>query len=183
MPRITPLPTIEAAPAAAQPLLTAVRQQLGAVPNLFRTVAHGPAALAGYLGLHGALQGGVLTPALRERIALAVAEINGCGYCLSAHAMLAGRAGLDAAEIAAARAGGSSDAKSDVAVRFAAKLVMERGHVGAHDVEALRAAGFDDGAIVEIVAHVALNTLTNYMNEVAGTPIDFPLAPGVARAA
>jgi alkylhydroperoxidase family enzyme len=65
--------------------------------------------------------------------------------------------------------------KADAALRFAVKVVRERGHVSDADVAALRAAGFDDGQIVEIVLHVALNTLTNYVNEVAKTEIDFPV--------
>src|SRR5271163_2206283 len=89
MPRITALATIEASPAASQPLLEGVKKQLGSVPNLFRTVANSPAALQGYLGLNAALAKGRLSAATRERIALTVAEINGCGYCLAAHGYLA----------------------------------------------------------------------------------------------
>ncbi len=83
MSRIT-IPAREAAPAASKPLLDAVEKQLGVVPNLFRLVALSPAALQGFLGLNGAL-GKALDVRTRERIALAVAQINGCDYCLSAH--------------------------------------------------------------------------------------------------
>jgi uncharacterized peroxidase-related enzyme len=167
--------SIDAAPVAARPLLQAVEKQLGSVPNLFRVVSHSPAALEGYLGLSGALGKGRLEPKTRERIALAVAQINGCGYCLAAHSYL-GRhiAKLDDAEILANRHGRSDDAKADAAVRFAVAIVRERGHVGADAVVAVKAAGYDEGQIIEIVAHVALNTLTNYVNEVAGTDVDFP---------
>ena len=171
-----PLPaSIDAAPAASRPLLEGVRKMLGSVPNLFRLTANSPAALEGYLALSGALAKDSLTPQTRERIALAVAEINGCDYCLSAHSYLARNlAKLDEAEIAANRDGGSSDPKADVAVRFAAKLVHERGQVSGADVSSVKMAGYTDAEIVEIVAHVALNTLTNYLNEALDTPIDFP---------
>lgn len=177
-----PTPTsIEAAPAASQPLLHAVKQQLGVVPNLFRLVANSPAALEGYVGLIGALGKGVLAAATRERIALAVAEINGCSYCLSAHTYLGQHAArLDDAEIAANRRGGSNDPKADAAVRFAAKIVRERGHVTEGDLRAVKSAGYDDAQVIEIVLHVALNTWTNYINEVAKTEIDFPVAPALA---
>ncbi|MBX9911951.1 MAG: carboxymuconolactone decarboxylase family protein [Beijerinckiaceae bacterium] len=167
--------SVEAAPEAARPLLAAVEKLLGSVPNLFRVVANSPAALEGYLGLSAALGKGALDARTRERIALAVAQVNGCGYCLAAHSYL-GRnlAKLDDAEILANRKGGSNDAKADAAVRFAAAVATQRGHVGADAVETVRAAGYSDGELVEIVAHVALNTLTNYVNEVAGTVIDFP---------
>lgn len=182
MSRIPTPATIEAAPEASRPLLEAVRKQIGSVPNLFRLVAQSPASLEGYLGLNGALGKGALPAATRERIALAVAEINGCSYCLSAHAHI-GRtfAHLDDAEIAANRAGGSNDPKADAAVRFAAKVARERGHVSETDLAALKLAGYSDAQAIEVVLHVALNTWTNYVNEVFKTDIDFPLVS--ARAA
>ena len=181
MSRLTIPATIETAPAASQPLLNAVKKQIGLAPNLFRLVANSPAALEGYVSLSGALAKGTLPAATRERIALAVAEINGCNYCLSAHTYLGQHvAKLDGAEMAANRNGGSNDAHADAAVRFAAQVARERGHVGDADVAAVKRAGYDDAQIVEIVQHVALNTWTNYINEVAQTEIDFPV---VARKA
>lgn len=85
MSRIATAASIEASPAASQPLLQAVQKQLGSVPNLFRVVGNSPAALEGYLGLDGALAKGKLDARTRERTALAVAEINGRGYCLATH--------------------------------------------------------------------------------------------------
>jgi uncharacterized peroxidase-related enzyme len=184
MSRIHTPESIEAATAAAQPLLHAVKKQLGIVPNLFRVVANSPAALEGYLGLNGALAKGTLDAGTRERIALAVAEIDGCDYCLAAHTYLGKNlAKLDDAEIAANREGSSNDAKAAAAVRFAVKIVRERGHIGDADLAEVRNAGFDDAQIIEIVLHVALNTLTNYVNEVAGTQIDFPAVAPARKAA
>jgi uncharacterized peroxidase-related enzyme len=175
MSRINIPATVDAAPAAAQPLLNGVKAKLGSVPNLFRLLAVSPAALEGYLGLSGALGKGSLDARTRERIALAVAEFNGCGYCTSAHAFI-GRnmAGLTDAEIAANRNCDSTDARAAAAVKFAVKMVEARGQVSDVDVAAIRLAGYADAEIVEIVLHVALNTLTNYVNEVAETAIDFP---------
>ena len=176
MSRIPTPATIDAVPAAAQPLLQAVHKQLGTVPNLFRLVAASPAALEGYLGLSGALAKGALPAPTRERIALAVAEVNGCSYCLSAHAYLGKHlAKLDDAEIAANRQGVSNDPKADAAVRFAVAVAQARGHVGDDTLRAVKAAGYDDAQVIEIVLHVALNTWTNYVNEVAQTDIDFPI--------
>ncbi len=168
-------PTVDQAPARAQPLLAAVHKQLGVVPNLFRIVANSPAALEAYLGFSGALGHGELPAATRERIALAVAEVNGCDYCLSAHTYL-GRnlARFDDAEITANRSGASNDLKADAAVRFAAKLARARGQVNETDIGAVKLAGYSDAAIVEIIAHVALNVFTNYVNEALKTEIDFP---------
>ena len=176
MSRIRTPASIEAAPAASQPLLEGVKKQLGFVPNLFRLVSNSTAALEGYLGLSAALGKGSLPAATRERIALAVAEINGCSYCLSVHTYLGKHlAKLDDAEITANRNGASNDPKADAAVRFAAKVTQSRGHVSDDDVRAVKLAGYDDAQVVEIVLHVALNTWTNYINEVAKTEIDFPV--------
>ena len=175
MSRINIPATVETAPAAAQPSLNGVKAKLGSVPNLFRLLAVSPAGLEGYLGLSGALGKGLLDARTRERIALAVAEFNGCGYCTSAHAFI-GRnmAGLSDAEIAANRNGSSTDERAAAAVRFAIKVVEARGHVSDAEVAAVRVAGYSDAELIEIVLHVALNTLTNYVNEVAETTIDFP---------
>jgi len=176
MSRIPTPATIDDAPAASRPLLEAVKKQLGVAPNLFRLVANSPAALEGYLGLSGALGKGALPAPTRERIALTVAEINGCSYCLSAHTYLGKNlAKLDDAEITANRRGASNDPKADAAVRFAAKVVHERGHVSEDDVRAVKFAGYDDAQLIEIVLHVALNTWTNYINEVTKTDVDFPV--------
>ena len=181
MTRIATPATIADAPLAAQPLLEAVKKQIGSVPNLFRVVSNSPAALEGYLGLSGALGKGKLPAATRERIALAVAEINGCTYCLSAHSYMGKTlAKLDDAEILANRHGHSNDAKADAALQFAAQVTKARGHVGDADLAAVKLAGYDDAQIVEIVLHVALNTWTNYLNEVARTVVDFPVAAALA---
>lgn len=176
MSRIPTPATISDAPAAAQPALEAVKKQLGSVPNLFRLVANSPAALEGYLGMMGALSKGSLPAPTRERIALAIGEINGCSYCLSAHTYLGKHlAKLDDAEITANRNGASNDPVADAAVHFAVKVAQARGHIGEDDLRAVKAAGYDDAQVIEIVQHVALNVWTNYINEVAKTDIDFPV--------
>jgi alkylhydroperoxidase family enzyme len=86
----------------------------------------------------------------------------------------AGRLTVGSSLIGAIRSGASNDLKANAAVHFAVK-VNARGHVSDTDIAAVKAAGFDDAQVVEIVLHVALNTLTNYVNEVAKTEIDFPV--------
>lgn len=169
------IPAREDALDATRPLLDAVEKQLGVVPNLFRLVGLSPAALTGMLGLSGALAR-TLDVKTRERIALAVAQVNGCDYCLSAHTYLGlNLAKIDGAEIALNRAGASSDPRAHAAVRFAARVAELRGKVPDADLEAVKAAGFTDAQIIEIVALVAENVLTNFVNNVAETDIDFPV--------
>jgi AhpD family alkylhydroperoxidase len=140
-----------------------------------KVVGNSPAALEGYLSLNGALAKGKLNVKLRESIALAVAEFNGCDYCLSAHDYL-GRnvAKLSQGEIDAARIGFSDNNYDNAALHFARRVAESRGRVSDADLATLRAAGFDEAGVIEIVVTVALNVLTNYVNNVAQTDIDFP---------
>lgn len=181
MSRIHTPASIHDAPAASKGSLEAVNSLLGSVPNLFRIVANSPQTLEGYLGLNGALGKGSLSAQTRERIALAVAQINGCNYCLAAHNYPGTNlAKLSKAEIEAARRGTSSDAKAAAAVGFAVKITNNRGTVSVGDLQAVRDAGYSDAEIVEIIGNVALNTLTNYINETLGTEIDFPVVDTLA---
>ena len=169
-------PAVAETPAASLPLLEGVKKQLGVVPNLFRVISNSPAALQGHLDLHGALSKGKLSGATRERIAIAVAELDGCDYCLSAHTYIGKNLlKLDDAELAANREGTSNDPKADAVVRFATAVVRKRGRVNDDDIRAVKLAGYDDAAVVEIVQNVALNIWTNYLNEVAQTEVDFPV--------
>jgi uncharacterized peroxidase-related enzyme len=173
MPRITPLDPASATGKAKQ-LLDAVQAKLGLTPNLMKTLATAPAALEGYLNFSGALAGGGLDAKFREQIALAVAQANSCEYCLAAHTALGSLAGLQADEIAASRSSRSSDARRDAGLKFAQAIVVQRGGVSDAAVNKVRTAGFSDGEITEIVANVALNIYTNYVNHVAQTSVDFP---------
>ncbi|KAA0695441.1 carboxymuconolactone decarboxylase family protein [Neorhizobium sp. P12A] len=171
-----PIPaTIEAAPEASRVTLEAIRKQIGALPNVFRMMSTSPAVLEAYTGLTGPLGKGKLDKKIRERIALAIAQKNGCGYCLAAHTYTGTHVTkLTVEEIAAARRGGSSEPRADAAVKFAVSVAESRGSVSDEEVKSMKIAGFDDGELLEIVANVAANTFTNYMNEVFKTDIDFP---------
>jgi uncharacterized peroxidase-related enzyme len=169
------IPARDDVPEASRPILDAVHKQLGVVPNMFRLIAQSPAALQGFAANNGALNR-TLDVKTRERIALAVAQVNGCDYCLSAHSYLGlNLAKITPEEIALNRRGTSGDTKANAAVVFAAKIVRERGHIGDADVQAVRDAGFTDGQIVEILAVTAENIFTNLLNIVADTDIDFPV--------
>jgi len=182
MSRIVPLAPADATGSAAD-LLSAVQNAFGAVPNLFRVAARAPGALQGLLQLNAALGQGSLKLREREAIALAVAEANGCDYCLSAHSVLGAQAGLGSAEIALARQGKSADARLDALLRLATTLVHARGHASDEQIAAARAAGLGDAELVEVVGSVVFNLFTNYLNLLAETPIDFPVVrAGIAHA-
>lgn len=150
-----------------------IKSAFGVVPNMFKAVANSPAALASMWGSFGAL-GGRLGAKLGEQIAVAIADRNNCSYCLAAHTVLGRKAGASARDMADAQAGHSSDPRAQAALAFALKVVDARADIAAANVDALRTAGFDDGEVVEIIAHVALNLFTNYVNVALDVPVDFP---------
>ncbi|ABS66221.1 carboxymuconolactone decarboxylase family protein [Xanthobacter versatilis] len=180
------IPALDPATATgkAKDLLAAVAAKFGATPNLFKVAARSPASLEALIGLSGALGGGALPAKIRESLAIAVAEVNGCDYCLSAHSLIGKGAGLSDADISQARSGRATDGKAEAALAFARAVVASRGKVSDGDLSQARQAGLGDGDIVEIVAHVAMNIFTNYLNNVAETEIDFPVVrSGAPRAA
>ena len=162
------------APAASQPLLAQIQQAFGATPNMFKAVANSPAALQSMWAAFGALGKGTLGARLGEQIAVAIANRNRCEYCLAAHTVLGQKAGASSAEMSAAQVGQSGDARTAAALAFALKVVEQRAQIADSDVVSLREAGFGDEQIVEIMAHVALNLFTNYINVALDIPVDFP---------
>jgi uncharacterized peroxidase-related enzyme len=150
----------------------------GRVPPMIRALANSPAALGAFLRFGAELANGTLTPALRERIALAVAAANDCAPCLATHTMLGAEAGLSPEELAAARAGRSADPTAQAVLSFALAALRGTGHVAPEALAALRAAGFGDDAAMEILATVNINVFTNAVNHLAGTtPADGAPAP------
>ena len=144
------------------------------IPNFLKTVARSPAAGMAYVLAEGALADGQLSERQREQIALAVAEINGSKYCLQAHARLGSKAGLSGDEIQSARRAAAPDPKADQMLRFTQAMVLQRGEIKDEDLSALRQAGFSDAELIEIVANIALNIFTNYLNILSKTEPDCP---------
>ena len=176
MARITQI-SPEAASGRAKELLEAVKGKLGLIPNMTRAMANAPAVLDGYLELSGALSKGTLPAKAREQIAIAVAQANGCDYCVAAHSAVGRMVGLTVDQIRDSRLGTAVEPKADALIQFARKVVDARGGVGDADLDEVRAAGFDDAAIAEVVANVALHVFTNYFNRMAETDLDFPKVP------
>lgn len=173
MPRISPLAAGDG-DAATQTTLSAVKAKLGMVPNLFATFARAPAALNGYLALSDALGKGRLSARQREIIALVVAQTNACQYCLSAHTALGKGVGLSDSAVLDARAGRATDPLDQALATLAQRIVSQRGVLTDQEVAAARSAGISDELLLEVIANVALNVLTNYTNHIAATDVDFP---------
>jgi uncharacterized peroxidase-related enzyme len=158
----------------AKDLLDAVKGKLGLVPNMTKVMATSPAVLEAYLGFSGALAGGLLDAKTREQLALLTAQENHCDYCLSAHTAIGKMVGLNKEQIVASREGHGSSPKTTAALTFARRVLEAKGQINDAGLAAVREAGFSEGEIAEILAHVALNVFTNYFNVAAEVEIDFP---------
>ncbi len=181
MPRISPVnPAVATGDTAT--LLAETKAAFGGTPNLFTTAAHAPSALREMLALFSSLGSSSLGPKVGELVAMAVAQANGCSYCLSAHTAIGGLHGLDAAALSAARRGASPDSKTEAILRLALAIVDRRGKIDDAALATARAHGVSDAEVVDVVAHVALNVFTNYLNNVAQTDIDFPVVASEAAA-
>jgi uncharacterized peroxidase-related enzyme len=174
MPRIHPVDSATATGAAADQL-AATKKLFGSTPNMFATAAQSPATLAAMNGFFAALGKSPLGGKVGEQIAIAVAQSNGCEYCLSAHTAIGGMHGVSAANLASARSGHSDDPKAQAAISLALDIVRTKGRVSDATLAAARVSGLGDSEIVEVVGHVALNIFTNYLNNLAGTDVDFPV--------
>ena len=158
----------------AKDLLAKVQASFGMTPNMMKVMAHSPATLGAYLQFAGTLGGGALPKALREQVALAVAGVNACTYCASAHTAIGAGMGVSAEEARANLLGNSADTKVKAALTFARSLVAKRGRLEARDIAAVTAVGYSQSEVVELIGHVALNIFTNYFNLAVATDVDFP---------
>lgn len=158
----------------ARKVLDSVKGTFGMVPMMARTMAQSGAVVAGWAALSDALAEGVLGARTGELIALAVAQANACNYCLAAHTAIGGLAGLTPEEKLEARRGRAADPREAGAIRLALAILETRGGVSDDALAAARATGLTDEEVAEVLAHVALNVLTNYFNRLADPDIDFP---------
>ncbi|MEP2276185.1 MAG: carboxymuconolactone decarboxylase family protein [Reichenbachiella sp.] len=166
----------EQASGKTKELFEGINSKLGTVPNMMRTMGNSSAVLEGYLNLSGALAKGALGGKMGELIAMTVAEANACNYCLSAHAFIGEKmVSLNRSDLMSARVASHTDSRTKAGLEFAKTLVEKKGVTNDADVDTVRNAGYSEGEIVEIIAHVALNVFTNYMNNTANTEVDFPL--------
>jgi uncharacterized peroxidase-related enzyme len=160
---------------AVKTTLDAVNAALGVTPNVFHVAANSSATLRGLVQLNGSLASGTLDAGTREAIAIAVAQEDGCDYCLSAHAYLGKAAGLSDGDLFLARNAKASESKRNAVLRLADSILRNRGRLAVNELADAKISGISDEEIVEVVGHVALNVFTNYLNVLADTDIDFPV--------
>ena len=180
MQRIAPM-EFDAAPEKSKPILEQIKKAFGAVPNIFATMAHSPATLKSVMSLVGDLSQGELAGIAHEAIGLRISELNGCEYCTAAHTQLAIKAGATEEDTLQYRQGISPDPKLQAMLSITSAMVETKGKVCDQAIAEAKAVGVTDSMLCEIVAIIALFTLTNYFNELVQTELDFPAVKSLSQ--
>jgi len=163
----------DTAPTASRPILENIEGAWGRIPNLHRLLAESPATLETYGTAFAAFEASSFTPLERQLVYLAVSVGNECEYCTVAHARLARAAGLDADSIAALREARALDEpRLEALRRFADAIVAARGRVAPEETASFLAAGYTRAQVLEVILAVAVKTISNYVDHVAGVPLD-----------
>jgi AhpD family alkylhydroperoxidase len=174
-----PVLSYDDAPAESKVLLDKLKAAVGRIPNLYAAQAHSPIGLGAKLNLDGELSKGIFSGLPKEVIALAVAEVNGCDYCLAAHTAIAKMRGASEVETLNFRRGMSEDEKLSALAALSREIVETHGYPSQATLERFFAVGYDHAALVELLGLVALNIWNNYTNHIAQTPVDFPAVPNL----
>ncbi|MFJ3486042.1 carboxymuconolactone decarboxylase family protein [Pseudomonas sp. NPDC090202] len=175
MPRFTSIPAEQATGATAE-IYTAIKKNLGKVPNAYATLASlSPAALQVMLAADKALSGGPLSKPDQETVKLVISELAGCDYCVAAHSMVGKLVGLTPDAMHRLREGqATGDSKRDALVAFVRYLALNPGTLPAEQVQALQEAGYSGEDIVHIGLAISVITFTNVFNRINDTLVDFP---------
>ena len=163
----------ESAPEGSKATLAAVNRANGFTPNLFRALANSPSTLNGFAALLEANDGGTLSPAERQIVQLTASVENQGEYCVAGHSAFAAKIGMPDETVMAIREGRQlADKRYRGLVDFTRALVRNRGHVTADDKAAFEASGFSPDQMFEVIAGVALKTITNFVGGVFDLPLD-----------
>ena len=176
-------PTREEVSTESQQIFDNLKAQVGMVPNLYATIGYSSNALGSYLAFQGAQAKGAFSTKEREAVFLAVSEVNGCQYCLAAHTALGKMNGFSEEETIALRAGTIEDKKLNVIVRLAAEITKSHGRPSQELLGEFFELGYDEGALIDLVALVADKTLANYVHNITQIDIDFPKVQPLAESA
>jgi len=169
------IPTREQVSPANQTIFDNLKKGLGFVPNLYATFAYSDTALGNYVTFQTAKSS--LKAKEREVINLVVSQVNDCRYCQSAHTVLGKMNGFTDEQIIELRKGTASfDAKLDALVKLAKAITVTHGRPDEALLDNFFAAGYNEGNLVDVVLVVGDKIISNYLNNITNTPIDFPVA-------
>ncbi len=176
------VPTRDEVSEGNQAIFDNLNKALGFVPNLYAYYAKNETALGDYLALQNRKT--TLKAKEREVINLVTSQINGCHYCQSAHTALGKMNGFSEEQILELRTGSAAfDSKLDALVKFTASVVNHKGNATQATKDAFFAAGYTEANMIDVVIVVGDKVISNYIHNLTGFAIDFPLAKVLEEAA
>ncbi|MEH0771739.1 carboxymuconolactone decarboxylase family protein [Vibrio alginolyticus] len=169
------LRTIQTADELAAPILADFKKKYGMIPNFYAALGIDGVSLRGYLDFEQSLEDfGSLTARQRELISLCVAYYNKCHYCVSGHTFSAKKIGLSSQECADAQKAKATNLGDQAILSLARTVLEKQGHLSKEDIDSALAHGLTEGQIIQICAWTALNTFSNWVNNITQPKIDFP---------
>ena len=176
------VPNHEQVDPKAQAIFDDLKGKLGMVPNIYATIGHSANALESYLAFSGAQAKGSFNAKEREAVSLAVSQTNGCTYCQAAHTAIAKMNGFSDEDTLNLRAGTIEDQKLNVLTRLAISITENRGKADPELIDAFFALGYNETALIDLVALVTDKVFTNFIGRLAEVPVDFPAAQPLEEA-
>lgn len=171
-----PIHTLDSAPDSSKPLLLALQQSVGMIPNLAAGMAESPLLLEGFLAIRDTYQNGTLSGPEIQVLSLTAAFENDCAWCMAFHSLMARKEGVSAEIVDALRTGDSpTDARFGPLSDFARAMVRERGAVGEGERTRFHAAGYTSAQALEVVLGMAFSLMANYAGHFVNPPLDQPL--------
>lgn len=165
--------SLDNATGEARDILETVNKKYGFVPNLTGNMVEAPTLASAYLDI-GETFGKTSFDATEQQVVLlAVSRYNECEYCMSAHTAIAGMNDVPQDVVDAIRNDEPiGDQKLEALRTFTRKVVEKRGWVDDAELEAFFEAGYGRQQVLEVLVGIAMKTLSNYTNHIAGTKLD-----------
>ena len=170
------VPTINQVDTKSQAIFGQLKKALGKVPNLYATIGYSSTALEAFLNYSNAIGKGTFNKKEIEAIKLAVAQVNGCEYCLAAHTAIAKMNGFSESETFDLRSATSSNPHLQILTQLAKEISENKGRASQSALDNFFAQGFDEAALIDLIAVVTDITFTNYTHILTQVPVDFPKA-------
>ena len=170
--------TIETAPEAGREILEGAKKAYGFVPNLTATMVESPALAEAYGTIGKIFDKTSFNASEKQVVLLTTSRLNECEYCVAAHSTIAAMSKVPAQVVEAIRTDEPIDEPKLEALRqFTRRVVETSGWPDAEAIDAFFAAGYGREQVLEVVLGIAMKTMSNYTNHIAGTDLDDAFAP------
>ncbi|MGD0582600.1 MAG: carboxymuconolactone decarboxylase family protein [Bacteroidales bacterium] len=170
------IPSYEDVSEEAHPLFDMLKKTSGKVPDLYATIGYSANALGSYLDFVQAQAKGSFHAKDREAVYLIVSQFNNCEYCLSAHTITAIRFGWTEKETVLLRAGEYPENKWKIIYSLIGSVIENKGEVNDQIINSFFNLGYDNKALIDMMALINLMCFTNYVYRLTKIPINIPLA-------